>query len=101
MTTLDATLSILEAVSARLEIITQKLDRTADLIAANSGQVAAMTEGLMRLENLVERGFGHVEQNFSNLETLIRQQHETTRMQANHIDRLTGIVETRIQQRVA
>jgi archaellum component FlaC len=96
MTTPDATLSMLEAVSARLEIMTQNLDRTADLIEANSGQVAAMTEGLTRLENLVERGFERIKQNFSNLETLMRQQHETTRIQANHIDRLTGIVETLI-----
>lgn len=53
-----------------------------------------MSEGLVRLENLVERGF-------SSLEGLMRQQHETTRMQSQHIDRPTGIVETLIQQRVA
>jgi ABC-type transporter Mla subunit MlaD len=96
----DAIMSMLEAVSGRLEQVGQKLeqvgqklDRTADLVEANTRQVATFTEGLTRLENLVEKGFG-------NLEELIRQQHETTRMQAQHIDRLTGIVE-RLLERVA
>lgn len=100
MATEAGIMSMLEAISARLEIVGQKLDRTADLvernsqmIEANTQQVATFTEGLTRLENLVEKGFG-------NLEELIRQQHETTRMQAQHIDRLTGIVE-RLLERVA
>jgi archaellum component FlaC len=86
MATEAGIMSMLEAISGRLEIITQKLDRTADLVEANTQQVATFTEGLTRLENLVEKGFG-------NLEKLIRQQHQTTRLQAQPIDRLTGIVE--------
>jgi archaellum component FlaC len=57
MATEAGIMSMLEAISGRLEIITQKLDRTADLIEANTNQVAAMSEGLTRLENLIERGF--------------------------------------------
>ncbi|WP_035990812.1 hypothetical protein [Leptolyngbya sp. KIOST-1] len=97
----DATLSMLEAVSARLEIVGQKLDRTADLLEANTQQIAALSEGLTRLENIVQVGFERIERNFDSLERLVRQQHETTQMQARHIDRLAGIVEILIQQRIA
>ncbi|ASC73531.1 hypothetical protein XM38_044980 [Halomicronema hongdechloris C2206] len=92
----------------RVEIITQTLDRTAQAIEANSEQVASLSESITWLENGMERGFDRIERNFETLQTslnsqleLSRQQHETTQAQGRHIERLMGVVETLIAQRVA
>ncbi|MEM9949616.1 MAG: hypothetical protein AAF810_26590 [Cyanobacteria bacterium P01_D01_bin.36] len=93
--------SKLEAIDVRLENITNSLNRTTETLEANTEQIARFMEGLTRLENIIERGFERTKHNFNSLETLMRQQHETTQMQARHIDRLMSITETLIQQRVA
>jgi hypothetical protein len=117
---------MLEAISARLEIITKALQRTSEIVEANTHQVASLSESITRLENLMEWGFDRIEtsfgrlevltqqqlelsrqqhqtmeRGFSSLESLMRQQHETAQMQGRHIDRLMAITETLIQQRVA
>jgi hypothetical protein len=46
-----------------------------------------LSEGLTRLENTVERGFDR-------LEILLSQQLELSQIQARHVDRLMGVVET-------
>lgn len=92
---------MLEAISARLEIITGALERTAGLVEANTEQVATLTEHLTRMENLMEKGFANLETLIQQQLELSRQQHETAQMQGRHIDRLMSITETLIQQRVA
>lgn len=105
---LNAIERTLEVHSTRMDAIDQKLDRAANLIETNTAQVATFCEGLTRLENSISRLERIMEQGFSRLETMMaqqleltKQQNETARMQAGHIDRLTGIVELLIQQRVA
>jgi ABC-type transporter Mla subunit MlaD len=72
-----ATLSLLEAISARLEIITQTLDRTAQAIEANSEQVASLSESITRSENRMDQGFERIERNFETLQALLRRSLET------------------------
>jgi archaellum component FlaC len=84
---LEAIDRTLEVHSTRMEAIDQKLDRAAALIEANTVQVATLSEGLTRLENTVERGFDR-------LEILLSQQLELSQIQARHVDRLMGVVET-------
>ena len=91
---IDAIDHTLEVHSVRMDAIDQKLDRIADLVEANTVQVATLSEGLTRLENSVNRLEGIVERGFDRLETLINQQSETAQMQARHVDRLMGVVET-------
>ncbi|NJL86433.1 MAG: hypothetical protein HC886_11350 [Leptolyngbyaceae cyanobacterium SM1_1_3] len=105
MTTSD---NVLQAVSARLESIDDSLQTVVSILAridgrldTNVNQIGAFMEGLTRLENSVNTGFERIERNLSNLESLLRQQHETAQMQARHIDRLIALTETLIQQRVA
>ena len=101
MSTPDTTPSALEAVSARLETITQSLERTAAAIEASNGHVTRFNESITRLETLIEQGFSKLEVQVQRQLELSRQQHETTQMQGRHIDRLMSITETLIQQRVA
>ena len=91
---IDAIDRTLEVHSVRMDAIDQKLDRIADLVEANTVQVATLSEGLTRLENSVNRLEGIVECGFDRLETLISQQSEIAQMQARHVDRLMGVVET-------
>lgn len=98
---LNAIERTLEVHSTRMDAIDQKLAKIADLVEANTEQVASFSEGLTRLENIVERGFERLEALIAQQLELTKQQNETARMQAGHIDRLTGIVELLIQQRVA
>jgi archaellum component FlaC len=91
---IDAIDRTLEVHSVRMEAIDQKLDRIADLVEANTQQVATLSEGLTRLENSVNRLESIVERGFTRLEMLISQQAETAQMQARHVDRLMGVVET-------
>lgn len=92
---------MLEAISARMEIITSALERTAEVVEANTGQVATLTEHLTRMENLIEKGFANLESLIQQQLELSKQQHETAQMQGRHIDRLMAITETLISQRVA
>lgn len=83
----------LEVHSTRMDAIDKRLVKVSEVIEANSQQIATFTESLTRLENAITRLEGIVEKGFGNLESLIKQQHETTKMQSNHIDRLMGVVE--------
>ena len=94
----DATFSMLEAMSARLEIITRSLERTAVAVEANSAQVASLSESITRLEIQIENGFSRIENLIQQQLKLSRQQHETAQMQARHIERLMGVVETLLQR---
>lgn len=79
MSTPAPPLSMLEALSARLEIITKPLERTAAAIQANTQQVASLSESLTPMGNLIGRGFNRLELLIQQLE-LSRQQHETAQM---------------------
>jgi ABC-type transporter Mla subunit MlaD len=91
----------LESIDTSLQSVVSLLERVDGRLETNEAQIAAFMEGLTRLENTVNNGFERLERNLTNLESLIRQQHETTQMQARHIDRLIALTETLIQQRVA
>jgi hypothetical protein len=94
----EATFSMLEAMSARLEIITRSLERTAVAVEANSAQVASLSESITRLEIQIENGFGRIENLIQQQLELSRQQHETAQIQGRHIERLMGVVETLLQR---
>ena len=88
--------NVLLAVSSRLASIDERLDRAASQIEANAEQIATLSENITRLENTVNTGFDHLQQGLIGLRQSLDQQHEITRMQGTHIDRLIALLEQRV-----
>ena len=109
---------VLLAVSTRLESIDNSLNSVVSVLQeintnlrSNTQQLATLTEEVFVLREINTSVQSNTQQlailteeqkgSFSRLETLIERQHSVCDKQASHIDRLVGIVELLIQQRVA
>jgi hypothetical protein len=75
--------------------LTARLDRIAANIEANAIRLAVFFEGLERLERLVARSEYGAEDKLGQIESLIREQAETARIQTQRVNRL---VETLTQR---